>query len=590
MSFVESNVPASPRPGDPPPAPPVRKSFLKRLLFWMFCFQLPAAVAVGTLAVYVHEFSHGLTALATGGYFLGIKMQPSTRRESTMAYADAWSPDYENLVILAGITVNVILGLLLLWQAFRCERIVPRLLLFLCAGAFLGDLEYALEGCVFWESDFDTARVLQSVGSPVLRWTLLALLLPTFILSVATVGRGLFRTWEQVFGALSGGKAFWVAVLLSASLSTPSHRGANAWIGFLGAGAAYVLLVTWLVKTRRQSVEPTPVGRFAGWGIGLAVSAVVAAGGLIFLYKGLPLGTYPDNLVYDLHPDRKAVVGISARFGMGDRQGRYRPEHDPQLFISTPEGSQTFPFHTDHVVDVTWLPSLDRLVVVGWNGVYEVDRRSGKESVVWKPPNGWIEHGGHGPDGQILVILRSQWGKLDLLPGLYVYDANRSFGEFYEADGKEGSPVFLHGLPVRAAVTIGEDLWEVTWPHDDDGEIRVERRKGVSKGSWFHGLSGESSWWYDGEGWFAGSTRVSDDNFAHWGAGAEGFFTLKEKGGWELTVPGKGRVRNGPIETSSVKHLQFLDGVPWVVLRNGDVRRLESEVAEFRVRYPRPSR
>jgi hypothetical protein len=91
LIVVESNVPAGPRSEDQAPPPPARKPFLKPLLFWMFCFMLPATLSVGTLGVYIHEFSHGLTALATGGHFLGIKMQPSTRRESTMAYADAWS-------------------------------------------------------------------------------------------------------------------------------------------------------------------------------------------------------------------------------------------------------------------------------------------------------------------------------------------------------------------------------------------------------------------------------------------------------------------------------------------------------------------
>jgi hypothetical protein len=111
------------------------------------------------------------------------------------------------------------------------------------------------------------------------------------------------------------------------------------------------------------------------------------------------------------------------------------------------------------------------------NGLYDIDGKSGKQSIVWQPSTGWIEHCGHGPNGQMLAVLRGKWGTLKLLPGLYVYDAARSFGRFYEANGEAGDPVFMPGLPVRAAVTIGEDLWEVTWPHDDDGEIRVERRE-----------------------------------------------------------------------------------------------------------------
>ena len=361
-------------------------------------------------------------------------------------------------------------------------------------------------------------------------------------------------------------------------------------VGWLGAGVGYVLLVTWLVRTRQRTVEPASVGRFAPWGLGLLLSAAIAITGLVLLYKGLYLGTYPDRMVYDLHPERQTVVGISARYGMGDRQGRYRPVHDPNVFVSTREGSRLIPSPADRVVDLAWLPDLDRIIFVGGNGLYEIDGKSGKQSIVWQPSTGWIEHCGHGPDGQMLAVLRGNWGTLKLLPGLYVYDAARSFGRFYEANGEAGDPVFMPGLPVRAAVTIGEDLWEVTWPHDDDGEIRVERRESGSRGYWFYGLSGAASWWYDGGGWIAGTTRVVNDRIARWGAGAEGFFTLKEKGGWELTVPDAARVRHGSIDTPSVKLLQFLDGVPWVVLKNGEVRQLESESAAFRVRYPQAAR
>jgi len=566
---------------------PARKPFLKPFLFWVFCFVMPASIVFGTLALYVHEFSHGLTALALGGHFLGIKYQASTRHDPSMAYADAWSDHHQMLVVLAGIVVNVILGLLLLRKAFRCDRIVPRLLLFLCAGAFLHDLAYALEGCLLWDSDFDTAVALRDAGSSALRWVLIVLLFPAFGWSIATIARGLFRTWERVFGALSGGRAFGVAVLLSAFLPLPSHRGGEAWIAWLGTGVGYVLLVSWLVRTRQRTLEPAPIGRFAPWGIGLVPSTIVAVVGLVMLYKGISLGTYPDRLVYDLHPERKAVAGISARYGMGDRYGKYRPVHDSQVFVSTAEGSRLLPAPTGEVLDLAWLPDLDRIVVVGWNGVHEVDGRSGKGSVVWKPATGWIEHAGHGPNGQILAVLRDRWGKLQLAPGLYVYDAARSFGQFYEANGTAGSPVFLPGMPVRAAVTIGNDLWMVTWPDEDDGEIQVERREGGSNGNLFYGRSGESSWWwYDGESWVAGSTTVSSKDASHWGAGTEGFFTLKEKGGWQVVSADHDGVRQGPIETSSVKLLQFLDGVPWVALQNGDVRRLDSETAAFRVKYP----
>jgi hypothetical protein len=103
-----------------------------------------------------------------------------------------------------------------------------------------------VEGCLFWESDFDNRRAAE--GRRILR---------------AAMGRSdaassrlhferrddsaadSFARWERVFGALSAGRAFWVAVLLSATLSLPSHRGAKRLGRMAGSRRGYVLLVTW---------------------------------------------------------------------------------------------------------------------------------------------------------------------------------------------------------------------------------------------------------------------------------------------------------------------------------------------------------
>ena len=64
--------PPSPAASSLPPPPP-EKPFVGRFFFWLFAFAIPVDFAASVVSTYVHEFAHGLTALATGGYFLGIK-------------------------------------------------------------------------------------------------------------------------------------------------------------------------------------------------------------------------------------------------------------------------------------------------------------------------------------------------------------------------------------------------------------------------------------------------------------------------------------------------------------------------------------
>jgi hypothetical protein len=577
-----------PVPAPAPQTAPPRKPFAKPFLFWLFLFSLPAGIVIETCHIYIHEFAHGLVALATGGRFLGIKLMPFSRRASAMAYADAWSDDHETLVILAGIVVGIAIGIVVARKAFRTSSVVPRLLLFLGAMVFLSELMYALEGFLFPDSEFDGALILQQIPSSVLRWLGVGVLVPAVVLGSAILGRGLFRAWEDIFGELSVGRAIWVIVFLVNPVWWPSVRGPGAGWAMLGCLFLYLTNLIRLVGTRRKTVDSVRPGKLRWWGLGIWASTAVAVVGIVCLYKGIQLGSFWDHVVYEVDPDRKTAAGIMRRYGMGDRYGNNRPLFETKLFVSSPESVQVFSTSGGDFKDLAWLPESTRLLVVTANWLSEVDGRTGQEFLVWQPPWGRAEVAKHGPNGELLIVVRQTEGSDVQRSGVFVYDPRRSEGQFHEAEGGIGNPFFGVSKPVRATVTVAKDLWTITWM-DHDAELpRIDPRRGASEDGWFEGFSGERTWWYDAAGWRSGEgARILNNGMARYGAGNDGFFALLEGGGWEVTTPeGKTR-KGGPIDTDSVVLLQFYGGIPWVAFRSGEVRKLEEPGTGFRAKFPR---
>lgn len=554
---------------------------MRPLLFWLLAFVTPASIVAQVLQIYLHEFAHGLTALATGGHFLGVGKYASEYRGGR-PYADAWS-DYDLAVLLAGISVNVTIGLLLLWWAFRTKPVRSRLFLFLFASYFLSELNYALEGCLFPNGDSDTAEALNIIELPAFRWIALGVISVLLCVSICIVSRGCFRAWEEVFGELSPGKAFWVILLLVAPVPLPSIKDPEAPWHFPAAMVVLICVTVWLIRSRRRQVTRMETGRYSAWGLGLGGAMVVALLGMVQLIRGIELGTFIDQVVWDLHPDQRTIAGVSVRYGMDGRDGFGRPVKHSELFVSTPEGFRQAHSPDLEVNDLAWLPDLDRFLVVTSWGLYEADPSTKSSTLLWRPPWGQIESARHGPGGEMVVMIKRF---REARSGIYAYDPRRAYGEFHEASGEVGTPVFEALSPPRAAVTIGEDLWEITWPSEFDEEIQVHRLKGESGNRWISGFSGERKWWFDTDAWMSGEIRVANQAVAHSGAGDSGFFVLKEKGGWERTTPEGDRSVKGVIDTPSVKLLQFLDGVPWVAFDNGDIRRLEEQTPAFKVKFP----
>lgn len=584
-----------PAPASPGPVaePPRRKRFAGPFFFWLLAFALPVGVAALTLSTYVHEFSHGLAALATGGHFLGIKGTVLNQRSSIMAYADAWSDDYDGLVIAAGILVNVLIGLLLLGLAFRTRSPLRRLIAFLFAGAFLADLDYAVAGSLLWDtSDFDSAVLLSDADSPPLRWVCFILLFAATGMKALILGRGLFRTWEDVFGGLSADQAFWVILFLVGPVPLPATREESSGWVVLSAAVLLVAIAAILIRTRRRSVATAPAGKFSRWGWGVWAAGLVSLVAMGILERGLRFGTYTDRLVFDLSEKERTIAGLAADFGMAERHGAERPAFAPKLFVAGPDEQWIVASPSDRVIDLAWQASRQRILLVTPEALFAVDPRSGECKSLWGAGRATIKVARHGPNGEILAVAeevtfqgRGARYSFRSHTSLYVHDPREDRGAVHPLDGAAGNPFFLPGFPTAALVSVDDDLWKFTWPEEAGGDIEVDRQTGASAEGWLEGVSSGAQWWSGADGWRSGDVRVPGRQVENWGVGAEGFFALKRTGGWELITPAGVR-RKGPLHVRSVSLLHFSDGVPWVVFRNGEVRPLTAERVAFRARMP----
>ncbi len=272
---------------------------------------------------------------------------------------------------------------------------------------------------------------------------------------------------------------------------------------------------------------------------------------------------------------------------MADRRGANRPAGDRTLFVSRPEGLTAVPSPVPEVLDLAWIASGQRFLLAGPQGIHLVDARSGWSTTVWEAGTSRIRAARHGAGGQLLAVVDPPKERADAGSSLYAYDPRRSKGRLHEPKARVGIPFFAPGAPVRALLTVGDDLWEFTWPETGDGEARLDVRPGASTEGWFEGLSQVTPWWYAEAGWRAGQVRLESVGLAYWGVGQEGFLTVSEKGAWQVTAPGGNILRIGTIDVGSLALLRFLEGEPWVVLQSGDVRRLQDERPLFRARLPR---
>jgi hypothetical protein len=264
--------------------------FAAPFFFWLFLVVLPFSLFTSTLHLYIHEIAHGLTALAAGGRFIGIRMDEFNRKSPSLAYADVWTKEYDTLMRLAGIAVSVTIGILLLWQAHRRKTPMPRLLFLLAAASFLQDWGYAFEGALLWDTtEFDTAVAIRKADSLLVHGIAFVFLFAAYWGSTFLVSSSLFRSWENMLGPLTKWKAFWVALLLVVPGSFPT-------IGVEGAEwsvLVYFIVLNsnmlWLVRTRRKEVPPISPVKLTGWVLGIWAGASIAIVGILFLYRGIRL-------------------------------------------------------------------------------------------------------------------------------------------------------------------------------------------------------------------------------------------------------------------------------------------------------------
>lgn len=544
------------------------------IFFWFFALALPASVAAQVFSTLVHEFAHGLTALALGGWFLGTRSQFLSPDAEVMAWADAWSESGGDLwIYAAGIAVNVAVGALLCRKAGRTSGAPARVLLCLAASAFLSDLGYAFEGCLHWRTaSGDTAVIFDDLDSPELRWLGLVILFPAWAAASAIVARTHFRAWEDLLGPMSGRRALGVFVLFVAPLPWSLLRVEDDRSSLYLSLLIVVGVGIRVLRGRRRVFDVLPPARpgrwiAAAWSAGLLAAIV---GGLF--EKGFRFGTYPDAHVYELRPEERTVAGLVARFGMSDARGENRPAFDPKLFVATPEGSWTLPSPATELLDLTWRPSTRSFLAVTSDALYEIGE-SGRE-VIWEVDT--LRAAGHGSDGELLLVLGSG-------TSMIAYDARARVLREFTTEGDIGNPFFLPGSPARARIGVGKEVWQLTW--DEDG-VRSEILPLISGGGWYEGSSAGGDWWSDEDGWWSGDTEISKERMSSWGVGLDGFYTLHQRGVWRLTTP-SGRVeREGRLETIYYAGFLIHEGLPWLALKTGEVRRLDAGAPPFRVRLP----
>lgn len=586
--------PVPPAAGPTPVAsePPPRKRFARPFFFWLFVIILPTSVFFSTLRVFVHELAHGLTALATGGFFLGLRLDRDNRRSPTMAYADAWSDDYEHLVLIAGIASCVVIGTILLWRGHGAKSVLPRLFLLLAASAFLIDWVYAFEGALLWDTtDYDVAVILEETDSLALQTVSLVLLFVAVWGSTFVVARSLFRTWEDIFGPLSKAKAFWVFVFLVAPVPIPTFGVQGAGWAMMAAAVLYISVMIWTIRRRRATVDQPPLGKVAGWAWASWAGVIVATVGMVFLYFGIRLGTYEDCVVLDLHPEERTIAGVRARYGTAGNGGLNRPVSDARIFLATPDGIRFLPSPADDVLGLAWLPSDDRMLVASSEGLFQVDCRSGTPTTLWRSEETWIKSAHPGPGGEWIFVLQPRsWKPGHFGYSLYLFDPRGNVGKLHPFGKTIETPFFTPASPAKAYVTVGDDIWILTWPKGAEGDVRIDREEGTAADGSIEGISSDRRWWGNSEGWWCGNTRVRYRNLYNWGAGNEGFFTMKENGKWQLTTPDGDTSKGGVLLKSSVSLLHFHRGVPWVVLRDGETRPLQQDKPAFRAQLPRPKK
>lgn len=545
------------------------------IFFWFFALLLPAEPAALVLSTLVHEFAHGLVALALGGRFLGTKSEFFSRDAEVLAYADAWSERGEAAVYAAGILACVAVGILLCRKAARTPSAPARVLLYVLAAACLSDLGYAFDGCLHWRTaPYDTAFIFDDLDSPELRWLGLVFLFPAWVFATAFVAKGHFRAWEDILGPLGFKRAAAVLLLFVAPLPASLLRLEEDRSLFYLSLLIVVGVSAWLLRIRRRDVDappPTKTGRWIGATWAVALLAAAAAG---VFERGIRFGTYPDHHLYEIRPEEEAVAGLFADFGMGDSRGENRPVHDARLFVARPDGAFVLPSPASDPLDLTWRSSTRTFLLVTPRALIEVGER-GNETL-WAPEAGLIRSAGHGPDGELLLVLESS--------KLLAYDARSRVLREFTTEGDLGNPFFLPGPPARARIGVGRSIWEVTW--DEDG-VRADTLPDESEDEgWYEGTSRDGHWWSDEEGWTSGDTWIPRERLSSWGVGLAGFYTLDRRGTWTLTTAA-GRVeREGRVGTPYYLSFQIHDGLPWVALKTGEVRRLDAGAPPFRVKLP----
>lgn len=538
--------------------------------------------------LYTHEFAHGLAALISGGHFIGIQGGKITRESTTLAYADAWSDGHEFLVLSAGIVANIVLGALFLWGAFRTRALMPRLILLLFASTFLSEFHYALEGGLAAENaDMDTAMILKELDSTTARRVCTIGSLLGLGVSTIVVALGLFRCWERIFGALSGGRALWVILLLSNPAPWPLTKGdrPNA-MPMISLGLLVAVTITLLVA-RNRAIEQIPVKRFWPWSAGAFAMAFLALVGFNGLRHGIQLGTFPSSVVRDIHPGSGEVAGFSVLYGMGDRDGENRPVQGSRLFLSGENKIRNVDVSPATVVDVLWRPDAGRMIAICAEGLVRADPTTGHIEWLWRPEKGRVTRADHGPRGELVMILDvPKDGEAAEEHPLYFYDASRDAGTLCGNAQGVGNPIFPPGSIRKAWMTVGEDLWEVEWLSEGEA-ARVTRHGEASRDSWLAGLSGDQRWFSDETRWFCGETGVPFEGVSNWTIGPEGFYAIMNDNTWRLITPQGGVKKKGSIQTDNLLGLRIEGNVPWVTMKNGEVRPLDAATEAYRVLLPR---
>ncbi|MBI4564622.1 MAG: hypothetical protein HY716_08025 [Planctomycetes bacterium] len=432
------------------------------------------------------------------------------------------------------------------------------------------------------------AMILKDVESETVRWLCVIVFMLALCITTCIVARGLFRCWERVFSSMTSLKAFWVIVLLSNPAPLP-HSGMGVFRLFLLITFALLIGVTaWLLLTRNRSVEPLRVQLFSRWTMGVWAGTVAAVLGLAWLQNGIRLGVFRETIAQEIHPAREAVAGFLNEYGLRDAVGSDLPERT-QLFVVGNNQTLIIPSYAGEVLDVIWLPGIDRLLAVYHMGVLQINTSSKDMEWAWKPEDGYISKAYHGSQGMILAILRSPPLSWPEKYSIYAFDGIHGVTCIYPADHRPSTPHFTAIPSPSAWLTVGDDLWEIEWPGDKENDFRVHRHAGLSKGLSFAGFSGEHRWFRDKTHLRSGDTSVSFTDVDSWIVGSQGLYTIEDGKRWRLTTPEGAIKEEGNIDNDEILLLSVDQGVPWVVMRTGEVRPLTTLTRDssFRVSLPR---